>query len=367
MTERKAANAAQPLTEAAKGPANHSLRETAPAPLWAGWRGGGAERAAFSLQRLAGNRAIAASLAEIASTAASRASVGVVGTPTSTIAAAPDGHERILATEGGFRAAGVTTLPAPGAPDLIVGSPTQQPPGQWQASIQPTSVTPDPPTSLYPGPGLHRMPPGEAGQTRHKDVTPAASDEIRRGEEEHLLDLEWARHLAYDTVAETINRVAAGPPATGATADDARRAASQAVRSALPPQAQWPDGRVPIQHWRWLYGQLVAVTRERDRPNRYHDMTTQIVLDPAEKRRLNVPVGDELQRYLAGTTKVGQHASEPEVRARYDSLATGGGGTSGGSPGAGGTPGGAGTPGSIGGATPTVAPPTSTYRPPPEE
>ena len=369
MTERKAAQAERSAADPAVRPAQHSAHGSTPqsvtsAPLSA-FSGRGAERAAFALQRFAGNRAVAASMSEIGRTAESRPTLDVVGSPTSTVAAAPDGHERILATEGGFRAAGVTTLPAPGAPDLVVGTASQQPGGQWQASIQPTSVTPDPPISLYPGQGLHRMSVGPVGQARHRDVTPAASDEIRRGEEEHLLDLEWARHFAYDTTADTINTVAAGPPATGATADEARQAACQAVRSALPLQARWPDGTAPIMHWRRLYGQLVAVTRERDTPNRWHSMSTQLVIDPAEKRGLNIPAEDDLYRYIAGSTQVGQHASEAQVRGRYDSLGTAGGGGAAGAPG-GSSPGGVGTGSGAAGVGPT-APPTSSAREPPRE
>jgi hypothetical protein len=35
-------------------------------------------------------------------------------------------------------------------------------------------------------------------------VSDAASNEIKAGEEEHLTDLEWARHLAYDQVADAV-------------------------------------------------------------------------------------------------------------------------------------------------------------------
>ena len=376
MTERKAAeaerSAADPAVRPAQRSAHGSSAQSAPAVPLAGFAGRVGERAAFALQRLAGNRAVAASLSEIGRVAAAGRAVAVVGKPTSKAAAAPDGAEQILSTEGAFRAAGVTTLPAPGAPDLVVGSPTQQG-GQWRASIQPASVTPDRATSLYPGPGVHHMSPDAVGQARHRDVTPAASDEIKDGEEEHLLDLEWARHFAYDTTADTINTVAAGPPSTGATAEQAREAACQAVRSALPAQARWPDGTEPITHWRRLYGQLVSVTRERDTPKRWHSISTEIVMDPAEKRRLNLPVADGLYRYVAGSTQVGAHPSEAQVRARYDSLggtaAPTGGATTGGGSGTGGgaATGGGSSTGGAGTGSGTTAPPTSSAREAPRE
>jgi hypothetical protein len=282
----------------------------------------------MSLQATAGNRAVAASLADISAGAAGTAgALKVVGSPASTAAPAAGGVLQIAGTATGMRAAGVTTLPAPGAPDVVIGAPLRQNDGRWQATVNSTQVTPDTPTSLFPGQGVHDENPTATGMAVHRDVTPAASDEIRRGEEEHLLDLEWARHLAYDQVADAVNRVAGSGPSTGATGDEARSAAMAQVRSAVPPQARWQDGVDPITHWRRVYGQLVAVTRERDQPNRWHNMSTAIVMEPAEKRRLGVPVADELLRYMAGTTQVGQHPAGPLVQDRYNSLAAGPAGT----------------------------------------
>jgi hypothetical protein len=296
-----------------------------PAQLTMATDSGSRERAALTLQATAGNRAVAASVADIARVHAAQPSLAVVGSPASTVAPAPGGVTQI----GGqaVHAAGVTSLPAPGAPDVVIGAPLQQSDGQWQATVQSTSVTPDTPTSLFPGAGLHDEAPTATGMVVHRHVTAAASDEIRRGEEEHLLDLEWARDLAYDRVADAVNRVAGSGPATGATAEAARRAALQQIRSAVPGQARWPDGVDPIMHWRRIYGQLVAITRERDSPNRWHNINTEIVMDEAAKRRLGVPVADELLRYIAGTTQVGQHPSGPLVQARYNSLPLGPAGT----------------------------------------
>lgn len=279
--------------------------------------GGTRERTALSLQASAGNRAVAASLRDVAAGAGLDGALRVVGAPASTVAPAPGGVMQIAGTATGMRAAGVTTLPAPGAPDVVIGAPLRQSDGRWQARVNTTIVSPDVPTSLYPGVGLHDESPTATGMAVHRHVTSAASDEIKRGEEEHLLDLEWARHYAYDQVADAINRVAASGPATGATADEARRAALYNVRAAVPGQARWPDGVDPITHWRRTYGRLVGVTRERDSPNRWHNMNTEIVMDPGAKQQLGVPTADELLRYIAGTTQVGQHPSAPLVEARY--------------------------------------------------
>jgi hypothetical protein len=281
---------------------------------------GSRERALVSLSASAGNGAVAAALSTIQAAAHVHAGLAVVNKVASTEAPTRDGAQRIAdARGGGSRAAGYTSLPAPGAPDLVVTGPSQVANGTWSAAVQATSVTPDAPSSLYPGPGVHDIGPGPTGQQRHKDVTGPMSNLIKRGEEEHLLDLEWARHLSYDTVADAINAVAAAAPATGDSAEAARNAATNAVRGRLPAQLRWADGQDPGLVWRRAYSHLAHVTIERDTPNGWHNMTSGFVLDPAEKRRLGVPEADELTRYVGGT-EIGQHPSEHEVRARFDEL-----------------------------------------------
>jgi len=286
--------------------------------------GSGLEQMVMSLQRAAGNRAVASSLAAIADAGGREDALRVVGSPASTEAPAAGGVMQIAQTSTGFRAAGVTSLPAPGAPDVVIGAPLQQSNGTWQATVNPTQVTPDQATSLYPGAGVHDENPTSTGMAVHRHVTPAASSEIKRGEEEHLMDLEWARDLAYDRIADAVNRVAAGGPITGPSSADARSNAMNAVRTAVPPPSRWADGVDPITHWRRTYGQLVAVTRERD-SNRWHNISTEIVMDAAVKRRLGLPVADELLRYIAGTTQVGQHGAPGQlVQDRYNGLPAGG-------------------------------------------
>jgi hypothetical protein len=274
---------------------------------------------ALFLQSSAGNRAVASTLAQIRGASRQDHALRVVGSPTSTAAAPRGGVVQISNAAAGMHAAGYTSLPAPGAPDVVLGAPLQQSDGSWQATINPTTVTPDPATSLYPGEGLHDDEPTPDGTPRVRDVTKAASAEIKAGEEEHLMDLEWARHYAYDQVADAVNRAAASGPLTGKTPDDAKAVAMYRVRSEVPDKARWPDAKQPIAHWRRLYGQLVAVTIERDKVNKWHDMSGGPIFDPAERKKLGVPKGSELWRYVAGSTQVGKHPSEPEVTARYQS------------------------------------------------
>jgi hypothetical protein len=279
------------------------------------------ERTALDLQASAGNRAVAASITDINAAHAARPSVAMVNAVAS-VAAPPAGGVLQIGQTGGMKAAGVTTLPEPGSPDVVIGAPLQQADGTWQAKVNGTSVKPDAATSLFPGPGLHDDNPTETGIAVHRDVTPAASDEIKRGEEEHLLDLEFARDFAYDRVADAVNRVSAGGPATGKSAAEAKQNAMDQVRGEVPAQSRWPDGVDPVLHWRRLYGKLVAVTRDRD-TNGWHNMSSEFVLDDVAKKKLGVPKEDELVRYRAGTTQVGKHPSGPEVQARYDGLPAG--------------------------------------------
>jgi hypothetical protein len=296
--------------------------------------------AVLELQRRAGNRAVtaalapqAATLADVAAAASARPGVTVpfpfpidfeaVGvaatTPSSSAAPAPGGVRRIRdARGGGTRAAGYTSLPVPTPPDLVVGEP-QRRGDEWVAPVLPTRSVPDRPTSLYPGPGVHDLGPGPTGQQRHLHVTDDMADLIRRGEEEHLADLEWARHLSYDAAAAVVNAAAESEPPAGRTPAAARSLAVEEVRAALPAPLRWADGEDPGLRWRRTYSRLAHVTIERDE-NHWHDLTSAFVLDPAEKRRLGVPAGDELTRYVGGT-EVGQHPSAALVRARFAELA----------------------------------------------
>ena len=122
----------------------------------------------------------------------------------------------------------------------------------------------------------------------------------KRGEEEHLLDLEWARHLAYDQVADAVNRAATAGPASGATSDEARQAAmfqrplggarqgalagrhrsDHTLASRLRPTRRGDTGARPAQP--------LAQHQHRDRDG------------AGGQAQLHVPVSDELRRYIAG-------------------------------------------------------------------
>ncbi len=319
------------------------------------WDAGSRAAALVSLQRSAGNRAVQAALA--AGQAPSRTAPTVAPAtrpsvaPPATIdaqaharpaaavlpvlfdleaiqvslaagrsapAAPAGGLQQIRDQVPGTRAAGYTSLPAPDPPALVVGEPELREDG-WVAKVQPTRVGSDRPESLYPAPGVHDIPPGPTGQQRHLDVTPAMSDLIRVGEGEHLADLEWARHLSYDRAAAAVNALADQGAPAARTAEAARQAASRAVCAALPAQLRWRAGGDPVGPWVRAYSQLAAMTVQRD-ANHWHDITSAFVLDPADKRRLGVPVEDEVTRYVSGPG-IGRHPSAPLVRGRFAELA----------------------------------------------
>jgi hypothetical protein len=317
--------------------------------LLAGWDAGSRQRNIAALQRSIGNRRVSealsamvpahaasprpASLAAIASTATTHPgaqilhigipidfeALGVTLTAAHSTAAAPPAGAQQIRNEGGNRgrAAGYTSLPAPTPPEFLTSEP-QQRGGRWVAAVRPTTVGADPPQSLYPAAGVHDVGTGPTGQQRHVDVTADMAEVIRQGEDEHLLDLEWARHLSYDRAAASVNAAAASESPAGDSPAAARRLAADQVRADLPPQLRWADGEDPFRTWTRAYSRLAHVTIERDESG-WHAMTSAFVLEAAEKQRLGVPVADELTRYVGGP-QIGQHPSAPLVRARFDEL-----------------------------------------------
>jgi len=313
----------------------------------AAWDRGSRQRALAGLQRSAGNAAVvealtarppasahASSLGAIAGAAAGRPGLAVlpfpldfeaigvsIGAGRSAPAGPPTGARRIRSAQGGgTRAAGYTELPAPRPPELSIAQP-QRVEGGWSAAVQPTANDRPVPTSLYPAPGVHEVGTNAGGQQSQVHVTPDMSDVIRQGEDEHLLDLEWARHLSYDRAASAVNAAAEAPAPVAATPEAARRLAERQVCAALPPALRWPLGSDPVRPWIRAYSRMAHVTIERDQAG-WHSMTSAFVLDPAEKRALGVPVGDELTRYVGGP-QIGRHPSAPLVRARFAELSSG--------------------------------------------
>ena len=301
------------------------------------------------LQRQIGNRAVARALApsaparpvmsspaQIGARAAARPGlaipvmldfeaivVSLQAAGRSVAAAPPDGAERIRSAQaGGTRAAGYTELPAPTPPELKIAEPRKVE-GGWAARVQPTPNDRPLPTSLYPAPGVHQLGTNAGGQQQHLLVTQQMSEVIRQGEQEHLLDLEWARHLSYDRAAAAINAAAESDGPVAPTPEAARERAEAEVCTALPAPLRWTRGTDPGRPWVRAYSRMAHVTIERDEAG-WHAMTSAFVLDPAEKRAAGVPVGDELTRYVGGP-QIGEHPSAPLVRARFAALPPGGG------------------------------------------
>jgi hypothetical protein len=313
----------------------------------ADWDGGSRGATLADLQRRVGNRAVARALAppspaapvmttpaQIGARAAATHGAAIpvmldfeaiavsLGAGRSVPVAPPDGAQRIRSAQaGGTRAAGYTELPAPTPPELKTAEPRKVE-GGWVARVQPTANDRPQPTSLYPAPGVHQLGTNAGGQQQHLLVTQQMSEVIRQGEAEHLLDLEWARHLSYDRAAAAINAAADSDGPVAATPDAARQGAEAQVCAALPPQLRWARGTDPVRPWVRAYSRMAHVTIERDEAG-WHAMTSAFVLDPAEKRAVGVPIGDELTRYVGGP-QVGQHPSAPLVRERFAELPPGG-------------------------------------------
>lgn len=302
--------------------------------------GGTARRGLLHLQRSAGNRAVAASLARrpsqptvlpptptpspaspsaIAAAAASHAGVHVVGSPAPTEKPATDGIRQIKALPLGGNAIGYTRLPFIRPLRLRTAEPKQIE-GGWIAPLEPTSVQADGHSSLYPGPGAHELR-AEGEQKVHGYLSEKVSGIVREGEMEHLLDLEWARHLTYDTAAETVNALAAAEPPVADSPDAARALACQQLRAALPAQLRWADGQSPNAKLEAVYGSLEQVTHSRDRG--WHNVPDETIRAPHVeadmKERLGIPKEDRLREFNH-RGEIGKHPPEVIVPARFAKL-----------------------------------------------
>jgi hypothetical protein len=311
-------------------------RERVPLAVLVTADAGSARRGLLHLQRTAGNRAVADSLAQrpppqlgsvpaasslpaIGSAASTQAGLHVVGSPSPTEKPATNGIKEIKSLPLGSNAIGYTRLHYIKPPRLRTAAPRQVE-GGWVAPLQPTTLEKDAHFSFYPGPGAHEL--RIDGERKvHGYLSEAVSSIVRDGEAEHLLDLEWARHLTYDTVVETINALAAGEPPLADSPENARKLACQQLRSALPPQLRWEEGQSPAARWDAVYTELEKVTHARDKG--WHNVPDETIRSPDVeselKQRLGVPADDRLREFNH-RGEIGKHPPEEIVPARFAKL-----------------------------------------------
>jgi hypothetical protein len=117
----------------------------------------------------------------------------------------------------------------------------------------------------YPTAGRHVLYEGtnEAGAAANTylEVSADWSAKILCGEDEHVGDQTIAWQETWQRVAGVVNQMAADPPVTGATADEARRAAWSRFVSQLPAPLR-PDGADPsegAQQMKWGFDERSSV------------------------------------------------------------------------------------------------------------
>ena len=132
-----------------------------------------------------------------------------------------------------------------------------------------TDVTHD---SYYPGAGDHvrsgltTRVNGEI-MTYYWRVTPAVSEKIRQGEEEHLADARRAWELTYQCVADAINSLAGKEFTSTTTPYDAEQAARAALDNLLPLSLRGGPA-----NWPRTLDRLLGMTRTRD-TSHWHDIS----------------------------------------------------------------------------------------------
>ena len=153
------------------------------------------------------------------------------------------------------------------------------------------------------------------------DVDADWSAKILQGENEHVGDQTIAWQDTWRRVADTVNQMAAEPPVTGATPDEARRAAWTTFVHRLPAPLR-PDGAEPseaaqLAKWAWeepnsVFRTLIGESkRARDLPSPWH--TPEASLDHME--------GDNEVRTLSpGKSEIGVTLPEDLMRAAWARL-----------------------------------------------
>jgi hypothetical protein len=142
----------------------------------------------------------------------------------------------------------------------------------WQPRVAPTTATDVEHDCFYPAAGDHdRFADSDQeidGKRWHHvlHITEPQSNQIKRGEQEHLDDAALAFRLSFGRIAEAINEVSKlALPATSSR-DTAIASLVEALAARLPAigtdPAKWPD----------ILDRLLLATQDRDR-NHWHDAT----------------------------------------------------------------------------------------------
>lgn len=262
-------------------------------------------------------------LESLASTAGNGAVATLLESRTDRRLEAPGGIGEIRrVASGGTR--GHTRMELPAAPPLFRAPPTGDGADGFRASVRPVRV-PEPHFDVrYPAPGRHVLYEGttDTGAFRRVlEVTDEWSERLLQGEDDHVRDQTLATDMTWGRVGASINAQAAAEPATGATAEDAERAAWRRFVDALPaplrPEGDRPSDETQLAKWgdevrTSAFRVLLAESRIARDVSQWHT--------PSEEL-LRTEGADEVMHLQPGTSRIGTPTPEELMAAAWQRLA----------------------------------------------
>jgi hypothetical protein len=257
----------------------------------------------LDLQRLAGNRAVAA---EVGSSRNGRVVVGVSKVELKTHPSSPPaGVRAIRESRGGGGLLGRTVASIESAPPLLrADAPIKSDKG-WTCQALPTRAPEPYLEEWWPTAGRHEMYPHI-----YLDVSQDWEDRLKAGEDEHVADHTLGWQLTWAIVSQAVAELAKAPGPARPTEEAARSDLWERFRAALPADLR-PGGDAATdeaQAAKWglepttsLFRRLFQGTKARDQRG-WHTTTSE--LDSQEG-----PDGRDEIRHVAGTTRIGEVSS----------------------------------------------------------
>jgi hypothetical protein len=220
-------------------------------------------------------------LQQIAAHALADGSIAIARAGTATAQQPPQGLAAILRKGGSTGSLGVTgglvlikNSAAFTTPFLVMQVSAVRKGGdvQYHAKMQRTRSSDATHACYYPGWGDHVRPGmtqriGKQTFTHYWRVSEPLSALLRRGEQEHLADLDRAYALTYKLITDTINSMAAMSFGPAPTRQEAENLAKAALAKRLPKQL----GANP-RNWAAVLDRLLLQTKKRDRSG-WHAVT----------------------------------------------------------------------------------------------
>jgi hypothetical protein len=258
----------------------------------------------LELQRLAGNRAVAA---EIGSWRNGRVVIGVSNVDLKAHPSQPpNGVREIRESRGGGGLLGRTVASIDPAPPLLRADTPAKVDSGWTCQAIPARAPEPYLEEWWPTAGRHEMYPHV-----YLDVSKEWEERLKAGEDEHVGDHTLGWQLTWGTVSEAIADLARVPGPVQPTEEAARTDLWKRFSAALPPDLR-PQGNAPTddaQTAQWgfapstsLFRRLFLGTKARDQRG-WHTTTSELGRQEGQDGK------DEI-RHVAGDTRIGEVSSE---------------------------------------------------------